>query len=115
MALVQLPADLLRVAHGLQGLGGGLLPGQAVLRQGGGAVLPVGGELGPDGGVVGAEADEAAHLVAELPDGAAGELRRGHQARAGVVPARMALTVWENSTHSSFFSSSRRRPLLVMW
>ena len=47
----------------------GLLGGQAPLHQRGGVIFPVGGQLRPDGGVVGAEAHLLAHLGAEVVDG----------------------------------------------
>ena len=113
---VQPAAQLFRIPHGLH-RPALRLPQRHVrvyLQNGVFMVLQVSGELRRDGLVVRPEADVHAYVVAELADGAVGGRRRGAHARAGLVPARMALTVWVNSTHSSFFSSSRRRPLRVM-
>ena len=117
MNSVQLPAQFLRVPHGGHRPVFRLPEGhiRVGLQQGGPVVLHMGGQLGPDGLVVRVKPDVLAHVVAELGDGAAGDLGRGDHARAGAAPARMALTVRENSTHSSFFSSSRRRPFFVTW
>ena len=66
MALVQLSADLLRIAHGGHGLLGGRLFRDAPLHQRGGVVLHMGGQFGGNGRVVGRETDMFTHLGAEV-------------------------------------------------
>ena len=68
---VELAAQLRRIPHGGHGLGGGLLGRQAPRLQSGGVILQMGGELRRDGLMVRPEADTAAHLGAEIVDGAA--------------------------------------------
>ena len=117
MALVQRPADGLRVPHGGHGPRLRLLRGQGgvPLPQGVHPVLQVGGQLGGNGVVIRPEADSAAHLSAELPDRGLGHAGGVHQAMAGADPASTALTAWEKEAHSSFFSPNRRSPFFVMW
>ena len=117
VAFVQGPAQRFRVAHGLDGRLLGFLRGQigAKLQQSVPVVLQVGGQLGGDGCVVRPEADKAAHHFAERFDGGPGGIWGVHQAMARADPASTALTAWEKVVHSFFFSSSSRRPFLVMW
>ena len=67
VALIQSPAQLLRVTHSQDSRRFGLLRGQVGVKfqQGVLVVLQVGGEFGGDGVVVGREADKGAHLPAK--------------------------------------------------